>query len=136
MHYETILKASKLLSDFSGSEYVYLLPRGYVENWVIWAKRIAAKGPRMDEHAEINKLLNQVQSRYKMKNYSTTENFSPSPIDCSSIFDGKDGVSYGYLKPGLDPSLNIVAVPEKFYDFIRGLHGMVFSIDDYFLMLI
>ena len=122
----TIQEAVRLLMNFEGSEYAYLLPRSYVENWIIWAKKICAKGSHKNEHLDIEKLLSKFQSRYKLKNYSTSTEFAPSPIDCSSICNEQDGANNGCLKPGLVFSVHIIAVPEQIYEFLRGIHGMLY----------
>jgi len=127
-------------TDNNISEYAYLLPRSYMENWITWAR--CQKTQNDQEREEMSNILDGIWKAYNCKPASSplspttnrngnksnqktrngsgskSKSFSPSPVTCMSICDG-----YNVLKKGLT-SRDVIAVPEPFYDFVRSMHGV------------
>ena len=147
------LKAAKLLSNYDEFDFVYLLPRSYIENWIIWVlksikvnggsqknKHIGGGGnnerksriyPENKQQEVIKENLKAFQTKYKLKNYSTFsgvngDEFQPSPIDCSSISEEISDTKCikTCLKKGLRPNFDVIPVSEGFYELLRSVHGV------------
>lgn len=116
-----IVKASELLvSNGEGVEYAFLLPRGYVEHWIVWAKRCIGKNAA--NASKVNTQLTTYQKKYKLKDYLSDEKFQPSPINCTRI--SQNDRKRIQLKRSLS-ARDVIAVPETFYEFLRSSHGVL-----------
>mmetsp|Transcript_30782 Transcript_30782/g.45536 ORF Transcript_30782/g.45536 Transcript_30782/m.45536 type:complete len:1052 (+) Transcript_30782:47-3202(+) len=136
----TLVAALLLLDNplFTKTKFdrVYLLPRPYVQNWILWAYHQSVPN---DETRRLQLALRMASEYFRLTMPKLGDDFhDPGPIDCSTlaeetrplvlkenveVWDGKENE-----KTGEEEKSDLVyccAVPERFFELLRSVHGVL-----------